>query len=377
MSQQTAYVGSRSIPSTPPHAILAALAFTGVMLAGAWQMTAAARHIDSLDFPFTLLDFREGRTTGGLEKQLDHKLPARSSLIAFANGIRYSLIRGGGDKVRPGLDGWLFSVEEFQFFNDFQAHQKMRLKILSDTARALEAQGITLVIALVPDKVRMHPEKLLGKSYPYWYADRYEVILDTLNSQGVSTVNLISAMTSSSAKTPLYYRTDTHWNQSGAERAAAAVARQIKAVASDLPKTSFATTPTGPVIQRTGDLLRMMGLSNMPDWMRPIPDREAPEVTQKEATGQSAGLFDTVSIPVVLLGTSYSLRGNFHGYLQQALGTEVLNVARDGGGFIQSAKDYLGDESFKTSKPRIVIWEIPERMFSAPLTDTEQQTHLL
>jgi hypothetical protein len=46
-------------------------------------------------------------------------------------------------------------------------------------------------------------------------------------------------------------------------------------------------------------------------------------------------------------------------------------VARDGGGFIQSAKDYFADESFKVAKPRIIIWEIPERMFSAPLTDAE------
>jgi hypothetical protein len=51
----------------------------------------------------------------------------------------------------------------------------------------------------------------------------------------------------------------------------------------------------------------------------------------------------------------------------------VLNVARDGGGFIQSAKDYLADESFKTAKPRVLIWEVPERMFSAPLTDAEKQ----
>ena len=347
------------------------------MIVGAWQITAAARHTNSLDFPTTLLDFREGRTTGGLEKQLDHKLPLRSSLIAFANGIRYSLVRGGGDKVRPGLNDWLFSVEEFQFYNDFQAHQNMRLKILSDTGQALKAQGVTLVIALVPDKVRMHPEKLLGNSYPYWYRDRYKVIVDTLNSQGVLAVNLIPALTSSNAQTPLYYRTDTHWNQIGAERAAAAIAQQIKSLARDIPKTSFATNPTGPVTQKTGDLLRMMGLGNMPDWVRPMPDSEAPEITQKEVSGQSAGLFGTVNIPVVLLGTSYSLRANFQGYLQQALGTEVLNVARDGGGFIQSAKDYFADESFKTAKPRIIIWEIPERMFSAPLTATEQHTTLL
>jgi len=75
----------------------------------------------------------------------------------------------------------------------------------------------------------------------------------------------------------------------------------------------------------------------------------------------------------VLVGTSYSLRGNFHGYLQQSLGAEVLNVALDGGGFIQAVKAYLADESFQSAKPRVIIWEIPERAFSTPLTEQESK----
>ena len=59
--------------------------------------------------------------------------------------------------------------------------------------------------------------------------------------------------------------------------------------------------------------------------------------------------------------------------LQQALGSEVLNVARDGGGFLQSAKDYLANESFKTAKPQVIVWELPERMLSAPLSELEKQ----
>ena len=377
MSHETVYSSGKKKVTPSPHALLAAIAFCSVMALGAWQISTAARTPGGLDFPRTWLDFREGRTTLGLEKQLDHKLPAREALIAFANSVRYVLTGGTGDKVRPGSDDWLFSVEELQFFNDEKIHQQSRLATLTHAASALKAQGVTLLVALVPDKARVYARQLPGGHYPYWHAERYNSILGTLNAQGVQTVDLLSALSRTSSTTSstewLYYRTDTHWNQQGAQRAAEAVAARVKTLSPDMPQASFVSQTTGPKAPRTGDLLRMTGLSNMPDWIRPMPDEEAPVSTQKKDEQQAGGLFDNVSVPVALVGTSYSQRANFHGYLQQALGAEVLNVARDGGGFIQSAKDYLADESFKTAKPRVLIWEVPERMFSAPLTDAERQ----
>lgn len=373
MSQETVVGGDETKVMPSRHALLAAIALGSVMVFGAWQISAAARDPGGFDFPRTWLDFREGRTTLGLEKQLDHKLPARETLIAFANSVRYVTTGGTGDKVRPGLDDWLFSVEELQFFKDANAHQKDRLATLTHAASALKTQGVTLLIALVPDKARVYARQLPGGQYPHWHADRYSSILGTLNAQGVETVDLFSALSRDSATTLFYYRTDTHWNQLGAQRAGEAVAARVKTLLPDLPQTTFVSQTTGPSAPRIGDLLRMTGLSNMPDWVRPMPDDEAPVSTQKKGASQAGGLFDSVNVPVVLVGTSYSQRGNFHGFLQQALGAEVLNVARDGGGFIESAKDYLADESFKTAKPRVLVWEVPERMFSVPLTDSEKR----
>jgi alginate O-acetyltransferase complex protein AlgJ len=74
-------------------------------------------------------------------------------------------------------------------------------------------------------------------------------------------------------------------------------------------------------------------------------------------------------VPVVLTGTSYSLRANFHGFLQQELAAKVLNTAKDGGGFLQAATEYLKDESFRSSKPKVLIWELPERFLGMKLDD--------
>ena len=65
-----------------------------------------------------------------------------------------------------------------------------------------------------------------------------------------------------------------------------------------------------------GDLLRLMGLQDAPCVLAPAPTRNAPETTTEQAGAQDGtSLFGDATVPVVLFGTSYSLRGNFHGYL--------------------------------------------------------------
>jgi alginate O-acetyltransferase complex protein AlgJ len=353
---------------------LASAAMLTVMIAGFWQAALSLNSPAVEEIPITVSDFRDGKVTGSLSTQLDKNLPIREDLIAWANAGRYLLTRGAGDQVRLGRDGWLFSVEELQYYDDASSFQNARISILTQSSAALKASDVRLVIALVPDKARMNEQQLVTGSYPNWYRDRYSEIIKNLRANHVEVVDLRPALRSDGERAPFYYRTDTHWNQAGAQRAAASIAKQVKSVVADISHTEFVTKGASPAVQKPGDLLRMMGLSNMPDWTRPQPDNETTALTLKiAAEAKSAGLFDSVSTPVVLVGTSYSLRANFHGYLQETLGADVLNVARDGGGFIQSVKDYLADDSFKTTKPRVIIWEVPERMFSAPLTATEKE----
>jgi alginate O-acetyltransferase complex protein AlgJ len=110
-------------------------------------------------------------------------------------------------------------------------------------------------------------------------------------------------------------------------------------------------------------------LTTVPNFWRPQPDHETPIATRQTSTDKPAGglLDDTDALPVTLVGTSYSLRGNFLGHLQQALSAKVLSTAKDGGGFLQAATDYFKNDAFKNSKPRLVVWELPERFLSAPL----------
>jgi hypothetical protein len=47
----------------------------------------------------------------------------------------------------------------------------------------------------------------------------------------------------------------------------------------------------------------------------------------------------------------------------------VLNAAKDGGGFLQAATLYLKDEAFRSNKPTVLVWELPERFLWRKLDD--------
>lgn len=369
-SGQTANAG----PVATAFSSSAAATLLLVMAWGAWQLVGAVRA--GLEYPDSASDFREGRTTQTIEKQIDHKLPARASLIAVANSLRYRLVRGGGDQVRLGQDDWLYLTDELKFYPDGDAHQRTRLDLVAKVHQALNLQGVKLLVALVPDKARIYPQHLAAPFHgrmPGYTQARYTQALATLRAQGIVAPDLLAVMDRESSQNPLYYRTDTHWNNAGAALSARAIAAALGSSRPDLDITRFSTQATGAATDRPGDLIKLMGLAEVSNFWRPLPDVEAPVSTTQTSADKPAGglLGDAAAPPVTLIGTSYSLRGNFHGYLQEALSAKVLNTAKDGGGFLQAATDYFKDEAFKTSPPRLVVWELPERFLQAPLEGKE------
>lgn len=353
----------------PLYRVLGAVAFLSVMLTGAVQMALAWPQVRWQDVPHSTQDFRKGRTTAALEKQLDKKMPWRDELIGFANSLRYRLTGGAVDQVRLGQDGWLFLTEELRYESQGSAHLVARADLLARASERLRAQGVTLVLAVVPDKARVYPQHLNAGAFPAYQQGRYAELLGALVQRGVHAVDLLTPLEKARQTQQVYYRTDTHWNQLGAQISANAVAEAVRRLNVGLEPAQFVTQQEAQTIARPGDLIRLMGLDNMPDALRPTPDQEAPVTTQQASTSSGGGLLGDVPVPVVLVGTSYSLRGNFHGYLQQALSASVLNAAKDGGGFLQSATQYLRDDVFQQSKPKVIVWELPERFAYAALQE--------
>jgi alginate O-acetyltransferase complex protein AlgJ len=366
------------------HNLLCAGVFILVMLGGGYQIIATGLRDEGLDFPRSLQDFREGKTTQTLEKQIDKHLPARQHLITLANTVRYHVLGGGGEQVRVGKEGWLFLSDELRLDGaKVNAHASVadkrlnpeaalasRIAIIGEVSRRLEKHDVRLVLALVPDKARLYPQFLGKGGYPDYIQSRYTDALAGLTAQGVSVVNLLAAFAPvSQGPTALYYKTDTHWNQTGAVLAAREIARVVSLLRLNFPSTRYITATGSPMQDRPGDLIRLMGLEHVPSSLRPASDRESVEITQEQASSSATGLFDDAGVAVALAGTSFSLRGNFHGRLQEALATKVLNTAKDGGGFLQALSAYLKDDSFRSSKPKVLVWEVPERMLGRALDE--------
>ena len=370
---------SNDIKKANVYTLACAGVFCSLMVLGAYQIIGAALHPDGLEYPKGAQNFREGVTTQTLEKQLDHKMPRRNELIAFANTIRYQLFGGSGDQVRLGKDGWLFLTEEIRYEGDDgkpplnrpEESFQVRLDLIASIAKRLDTQGIRLVVALVPDKARIYETQLGGRGYPEYNTNRYAQALSELSQRKVHAIDLLSPLVAGAKEKAMYYKTDTHWNQDGAQLSAKVIAKGVAALSMGLEKTEFKTI-LGSFVQRPGDLLRLMGVDQVPQSLRPASDQEAVALTQAakpSSASAGAGLFADEVVPVVLTGTSYSLRGNFHGYLQEFVGAKILNTAKDGGGFLQALTAYLKDDSFKSAKPKILIWELPERMLKSKLTD--------
>lgn len=360
----------------PPHAPLEVWLAGALMLLlmafGVWQACAALRDPALSQVPTTWHAIRSGAASDRFSQHLDQHLPARPALIATANVGRYLVFQGTGDEVRLGRDGWLFSVEEIRYETQSEAWMGQRLDRVARLSKALDQQGVRLVVALIPDKARVHQAQMPGGRYPAWHEHRYDRALRGLRGAGIETVDLWEVLAPAARQQPVFYRSDTHWNQQGADGAAQAVARRVRDMAPHLPVAPYRTETSATSETRVGDLLRMMGLGDVPDWLRPDADVEFVQTTALVGQKVSVGLMDDVSVPVALVGTSYSRRANFHGALQQHLGAEVLNMSQDGGGFATAMTRYLKGEEFTQSPPQVLIWEMPERVLSQPLADSEE-----
>jgi alginate O-acetyltransferase complex protein AlgJ len=321
----------------------------------------------------TLDAFLAGRTAGAVNHVMAHDLPIGPVLQAAGGELRWQVFDGGGPQVAVGCDDWLYLMEELRPWPGYAQAMAARADALHRVAAALTARGIALEVVLVPDKARIETGPACGVPYSAQSRGRLAAFKALLG--GLPVVDLAPVFASS--QVPVYYRTDTHWNQFGAALAARTAAAAVHA---PITRDRVFKTEAGPEADRVGDLLRLMSLDDVPNTvpglpikLRPAPDRERPETTtQTEGPADTGGLLDDAPVPeVVLLGSSFSLNGNFHGHLQEALGAAVGQFGQAGGAFWGSARDYFRSPAFTETPPKLVIWEIPERVVDQPIEADE------
>lgn len=273
-----------------------------------------------------------------------------------------------------GKSDWLFTPYEFALTSDQQDTQAS-IQLFEKINKMFEQKGITLALVIVPSKIRIHSDKLPdNKPLDNYTADKYDNIYKALRAGGVNVVNLNQSFLISphrTSDTPLFLRLDTHWSPSGAMLAAETIKAEIDANPS--LKTAFAATA---VEKYDIAWAKQKANTRARDLVRLLP-KDAPtfgveqtlqfKVTRTQAS--QAGLLGAAdNVGITAIGSSYTNKNT--GYpdaLRYTLQRNLLDISIpvDQGPWV-GMEAYLQDDAFKTNKPKLIIWEIPEREMRSP-----------
>ena len=178
-----------------------------------------------------------------------------------------------GSPVTRGRDGWLFyrvhrGTQGVRPELPFPPEELERwAQHLEESARLVTARGARLLVVVAPDKETIYPDLLPAGLPAARPLSRLDLLLARLHRGGeVATLDLRPALRdarrrgSPFERWPLYYRTDTHWNELGGTLAASEVLRRLgqwfPGVAPPSVSELVVTTETTP----GGDLARMQSL---------------------------------------------------------------------------------------------------------------------
>ncbi len=293
-----------------------------------------------------------------------------AALLAVTSGAVAAL---PASSLLIGRDDWLFYRYELNGPADSQPIEAS-LDLIRRFNGVLAKNGVTLVIALVPIKMRLYAEHLpAGYRLPEQAAANYDRTVAYLRRHGVAVADLDSAMMrhpERNGEEPFYLRLDTHWTPSGALAAAEAIrdtlagSPELQRVLDGIPTQRFKMRRGTQLIpaQIPGDLAALH-----PKGSRLPPDRVTPVDVFRLSGGYS--LWGDEGDPqITLVGSSYSQDWTtFPGVLRHALQKDILDVNTAGDqGHWHGMEAYLRDDAYQIRPPRLLLWEFPERDLKSP-----------
>ena len=344
----------------------------------------ATARFQLLGAPVTWQAFVQGQTMRAMADALAEAPSARAAAQAV-RAANWWVLDDLGPQVRQGCPGWLFLTEELMPREDGAYHLMRRAQVVSQVHAALQARGIGLLVAVVPDKSRIEHQHLCKLQRGASLQGRLQDWTAQMQALKVPMVDLSAALaTLPQGAGTAFFRTDTHWSEAGAQRAAQALAEAVPAHWPGWrpePLQDWDAVREASAV-RPGDLVRLAGLERLPPRWQPSPEtthavRFEPRAAARPAAqagpeDEEESLFGDDELPrTVLVGTSFSRTAGFAGFLAQQLRTTVVNFGRDGGNFSGGAAAYFQSRAWQQTPPRWLIWEIPERTLQRPVQASE------
>jgi hypothetical protein len=272
--------------------------------------------------------------------------------------MRYFLLR---ETVYPqvvmGSNGWMYytnegNIDYFQRIRPLSLDQLDRIASNLQTVQSeLESSGIKFLLVIAPNKETIYPEFLpVGirtAANPTW-ADQ---VTTGLAGTSVKVLDLRQPLLQAKEQTPVYFKTDTHWNPVGAHLAYAEILHSLKPDFSILVAHPIADFDQ---VEETtsGDLAALIHLKG--EITEPFTALKARfEKPSRGLKNPPAGQMITV-MPDANLPTAVIFRDSFFNGLQPFTSEHFARVVY--------VSDFVVDLNLiAEEKPQIVILEVAER----------------
>lgn len=193
---------------------------------------------------------------------INQRIGLRGWLVRTANQLNYALFRElprrSGTQVLLGRDGMLYEKVYVDAYNQSGRRLGKELRNISASTKRLQdrlaADGIAFLLVIAPSKAEIYPEFLPPEADVAGRPARrsnYENFVKYLRADGVNLVDaheLFLQWKSAPGAPRLFANGGTHWNEYGAARVAAEIARRLRAATGkDLPTVEI----VGAVTNRT------------------------------------------------------------------------------------------------------------------------------
>jgi alginate O-acetyltransferase complex protein AlgJ len=303
-----------------------------------------------------------------------NKLSRKLFLLCASTGIAAAGFTAPAFAADPapgilGKNDWLFYSYEMSEPSD-NANVATSVGLMQRLSKVLADNGTTLSIAMVPIKMRIYAEHLPDNvKLSDHLSGNYDRIATSMKSAGLQVLDLNTAFMTSPKRTgdmPLYFRLDTHWAPTGALLAAETIRAQIDA--NTTLKPIFDATPEEAFKLTMGKRRQNARARDLIEQLpKPAPTFAPESIFPFEVSRAGAPKQDllgkTAAPMITLMGSSYSNTWTgFPDALRASLQRDVLaiSVGADQGSWI-GMESYLRDDAFQGDRPKMIIWEMPER----------------
>ena len=203
------------------------------------------------------------------EAYFNDRVGFRDKWLAARRGVVFDTLGDSpADLVWVGRDGWLFinNVGPFAGLPAFQRPTEPNFDawaaVLADRQAYLADRGIAYVVFVARDKSLVYPEYLSGPYLRHPPADPVPLMRDRLRGTGVVLIDALPPLLAAKAgaDAPLYFRTDSHWNDAGAFVGYRALAAELERRVPGYRGKTVAGFRPEPCVHPTCDLAKVVGL---------------------------------------------------------------------------------------------------------------------